>query len=81
MGLDPGRKKGVPGQQQVAVLAAEIVDDIREEFERQLGVEQRVVDLRPCEGGLVVLLDQAVVGILRTGKGTEVERVDGGEMQ
>ena len=74
-------KQRVPGQQQVAVLPLQRVDDVGQQLERELSIEQRIVDLHARKRGLLVLLDQVVVRVLRERQGAQVERVDRGQVE
>ena len=55
--------------------------DVRQQFQRQFGIEQRVVRLHSGQPWIFVLLDKFVVGILRKGKRTQIQRVDGRQRQ
>ena len=78
---DSRGKQRMPDQQQVAVLLLQRVDDVGKQLQRELGIQQRIVDLHTRQRGLVVLLDQVVVRVLRERQRAQVERVDRGQME
>ena len=71
----------MPGQQQIALLGAQVIEDVGQQFEGELRVEQRVVGLGSGERGFLILLDQMVVGVLGPGQRAQIEGIDGGKVQ
>ena len=57
------------------------IGDIGEELERQLRIEQGIVDLHSRKPRFLILLDEAVVGIFGKRQWAQVQRVDGGQVE
>ena len=79
--FDGSSQQCVPGQQQVAVLLLQRIDDVGKQLQRELGVQQRIADLHPRKRRLLVLLDQVVVRVLGERQRAQVERVNGREAE
>ena len=79
--LDAGGEQGVPGRQQIGVHRLQCVRDIGQQLERQFGIQEGIVYLHPRQGGILILLDEVVVGVLRVGERAQVEGVDGRQVQ
>ena len=58
---------------------AELLDLIGEDVEGELAVQQGVVAGLPDQAGVLVVLDQVVVGAARVGQGVEPQGIDDGE--
>ena len=71
----------MPSQEQVGFFRRQRIGDVGEELQRQFGVEQRVVYLHPRQRGLLILLDEMVIGVFREGQRTQVQRVNSGEVE
>ena len=69
----------VVGGQQVGRGPAELSDLVGEDVEGQLAVQQRVVAGLPNQAGVLVVLDQVVIGAARVGQGVEPQGIYDGE--
>ena len=58
---------------------AELVDLVGEDVEGELAVQQGVVAGLPDQAGVLVVLDQVVVGTARVSQGVEPQGIDDGE--
>jgi hypothetical protein len=73
------RRQPVPGQQQSGRFLLPLLQRlvlVVEQFERQLRVEQRVVELAAPQPAVLVMLDQVVVRVAREGQRVDPQRID-----
>ena len=71
------RHQPVPGEQQVGTGLAECGAFVFEERQREPGVVLRIVSSFADQVAILIVLDQAVVRVLREGEWTQHERVQG----
>ena len=75
------RCEPMPGRQQVRCGFLQRKPLVLEDFQREAGVELRIVQASPLEAGVLVVLDKVVVRIAWEGEGAETKRVDDRETQ
>ena len=65
----------MPGRQQIGLGFSQRLPLLAEDLQREAGVQLRVVDPPAHEPAVLIVLDQAVVGIAREGERAETQRV------
>ena len=75
------RGQPVPGKEQVGVGAAERIPLFIEQVERQPCVQLRVVDLASQQPTVLIVLDEAMIGIGGERQGTQTQGVEHGHVQ
>ena len=70
-----GRGQPVPGRQQGWLGFAQRLPLLAEDRQREAGVQFRVIDPPAHEAAVLIVLDQAVIGIAREGERAEPQRV------
>lgn len=81
MSPDAGGEQSVLGTEPVFLDRSQRVDDIGEQVDNGPRVQKGIVYLNARERWFPVLFDKRMVGVLRVGERTQVERVDGGKVE
>ena len=65
----------MPGNEQIGVRVPQCILLVRKQFQRQPRVQFRIVDLPAHERAILIVLDEAMIGIRRKRQGTQAQGV------